>query len=150
MGSWELPAVVAFLTAGFLLVIVLSNRTGGIGQLEGGWAVRELDKAAADEIASAFRDNPVAARQRYASVRWRFSGQVDSISGPNYCQITCPFGPAAVTFEPGHVESLRNGGRSRITAVLEDLGTNFADRTNARFKSGRVEAADATKADSSH
>jgi hypothetical protein len=40
---------------------------------------RTLDFAAAKEVGEAFRANPVAAREKYRGVVWKFSGRVDQV-----------------------------------------------------------------------
>lgn len=101
-------------------------------------APRVLDEAAVDEVARAFQADPVAAKERYASVRWQVRAMVRSVSEDRQAGLTAPALRAAfdARFEEGEVAHLRPGTTVVIEAVCDscevtDDGRMFGLR-NAR------------------
>lgn len=116
---------------------------GGPGAVEGkkppAVAPRVLDEAAVEEVYRAFQMNPVAARQKYAAVRWQIRALVRSFSGDRDVTMTAPVlrTPFDVRFEEGEVARLQRG----TTVVVEAVCDSCEVVDNAwtfSFRNGRI------------
>lgn len=84
--------------------------TGGPPAKWGDAQLRELNAAAAGELTRAFRDDPAAAKAKYADTRWRFpatvqlaaeAGTTASVDGVGDCLLVPRAGSGVARMQPG-------------------------------------------------